>query len=50
MNLGVTWKRGKGGWTRKQRRNLLKRKRGSGFSGLEEDGGEMRDEEEVRLL
>ena len=40
---------GKGGWTRKQRRNLLKRKGGSGFSGLEE-GGEMRDGEEVRFL
>ena len=37
------------GWTRKQRRNLRERKRGSGFSGFEEGRrGGMKDGEEEK--
>ena len=43
------WKRGGLGWTRKQRRNLRERKRGSGFSGFEEGRrGGMKDGEEEK--
>ena len=42
--VGVIWKRGRG-WTRKQRRNLRERKRGSGCSGLEEGAQEDGEEE-----